>query len=191
MASRFLNFAIPALGLAVLASVATFKSTAIALTPISPPPLPTATAEGYSRYTLSGQYSIDFLSGAYLTQNSSGYLMISNYFPETGRCCFEPGEVKTDAYTLEESFEDAAAAIATDMGGLAGEFVRQERFFINGRRAARSWWTNGDNGADSALTVVQVSDTQTARINSFYSLGDNITVETIESIHSSFRVLNR
>ncbi|MEM6350680.1 MAG: hypothetical protein AAF766_07945 [Cyanobacteria bacterium P01_D01_bin.14] len=40
---------------------------------------------------------------------------------------------------METPFEDAAAAITTDLSGMAGQFVRQEFLAINGQPAVRSW----------------------------------------------------
>jgi len=189
MKSRALNIALLFVGAGLFAGSAVTQAEAVAATPVAVAPVWNTVADGYSRYTLSEQYAIDFLDGSYLSFNGNDYLVITNYFPETGRCCFEPGEIKTDVYTLEASFEEVAAAISTDTGGLAGTFVREERFSINGRPAARSWWTDGDNDADSALTVVQISETEVAHINSFYSLGGEVSLETVEAIPSSFRVL--
>ncbi|MEO0756320.1 MAG: hypothetical protein AAFY78_05540 [Cyanobacteria bacterium J06648_16] len=144
---------------------------------------------GYSRYTLSTRYSIDFPNGSYVYYNDNDYLIISSYLPQTGVCCFSDGKLKTDIYTMETPFEEAAAAIATDLSGMAGQFVRQASLTINGRPAVRSWWIGGENNSDSSFTVIRMSATETAYVNSFYGTGDTSLHSTIEAVHNSFQVL--
>ena len=150
----------------------------------------TAVTSGYNRYTLSGQYSIEFPHGAYLNNNNSSYLIISNYSPQVGACCFETGSLKTDVYVTDIPFETAKESAVIDDSGMAGELVRQAVFTLDGREVIRTWWINGDNGADSVSTIVQFSDTESAFITSFYATGDRTMDNTIEAMHNSFQPLN-
>ncbi|MEO0533185.1 MAG: PsbP-related protein [Cyanobacteria bacterium P01_A01_bin.123] len=149
-----------------------------------------ALASGYNRYTSSGQYSIEFPDGAYLHNNNQGYLIMSNYAPQVGACCFEAESLKTDIYVTAIPFETAKENAVIDDSGMAGELVQQSVINLNGREAIRTWWINGDNGSDSVSTIVQFSETESAYITSFYATGDRTMDSTIEAIHNSFQALN-
>lgn len=192
MKLRAINLILVLMGLTVVPVSAIAQSTQFSTADSTT----SATAEntipsGYSRYTLSDRYTIDFPNGSYVYYNDDDYLIITNYLPEVGSgCCFETGDLKTNVYTLQESFETAVSNNAVDMSGFNGEFVRQELLTINGQPAARSWWTGGENGGDSVLTVIQISETETAFVDSFYGSGDTDMEAAIADIHNSFQAGN-
>ncbi|MEM9164052.1 MAG: PsbP-related protein [Cyanobacteria bacterium P01_F01_bin.4] len=156
--------------------------------PPGAPPVQT----GYSRYTRSGQYSIEFPDGAYLKDLGNDYLIITNYSPRSGGCCFQPGDLKTDISIQSMPFETALqnAILTPDEIGDGSQQVRQVTLTIDGRDALRTWATGGDNGADSVSTIVRLSATETVFITSFSATGDDSMQGPIETIHNSFQALN-
>ncbi|MEO0456539.1 MAG: hypothetical protein AAF152_08140 [Cyanobacteria bacterium P01_A01_bin.114] len=176
---------------------------ASAIAPISPPtPSATLVADssfvsspvpaGYSRYTRSGQYSIEFPDGAYITDLGSDYLIMTNYALRSGGCCFQPGDLKTDVSIQPMPFETAArnsTMTPGEMGG-GGQILRQESLTLDGRDALRTWDMGGDNGADAVSTIVKLSDTETLFITSFSATGDDSMHNAIETIHNSVQALN-
>lgn len=144
----------------------------------------------FSRYTYSERYSIEIPSSSYLNNTGSGYLIVSNYAPRVGGCCFEPGTLKTDISIADISFEQAVSNAYVDDSGMAGRLLRVEELTVDGLEARRFWTVEGDNGADAIVTLVRYSETETAYVVSFFATGDTSFTDTIQAIHDSFRALN-
>ncbi|MBC1239083.1 MULTISPECIES: PsbP-related protein [Nostoc] len=141
------------------------------------------TLSRFKTYISPNKFSVQYPKGWFITP-SDDTIMIHNFVfrrPAGGE--LKAGEIKTDINIFNQSFE------STKQSYTKGRIKKQIQLKIGNRKALRIWAIEEFNESITIHTIVQYRNNQTFLISSFSEGLTPSMVNTIQTVHGSFRIL--
>ncbi|MGJ3251897.1 MAG: PPC domain-containing protein [Elainellaceae cyanobacterium] len=97
--------------------------------------------------------------------------------------------IKTMASVQSGSFEENVNRALVDESDMIGTLTRRGDLTVGGREAIRLWFSEGQHFYYTITTVIRYSNSQTILVSTFYDDDSPSTIEAIQDIHWSLRIL--